>query len=105
MLVHELGGLDKLTLSEIPAPKAGKGQVRIAIHTAGCNFADTLMISGVYQNKPPRPFVPGLEAAGVVDLHAGAQQPGPEHVAQRRPTDGNQPHSADGGYSLETDRR
>ena len=66
MLVHELGGLDKLTLSEIPAPKAGKGQVRIAIHTAGCNFADTLMISGVYQNKPPRPFVPGLEAAGAV---------------------------------------
>jgi len=66
MLVHELGGLDKLTLSEIPSPKAGAGQVRIAVHAAGCNFADTLMISGVYQHKPERPFVPGLEVAGTV---------------------------------------
>jgi NADPH2:quinone reductase len=66
MLVHELGGLDKLTLSDVPSPEPGPGQVRIAVHAAGCNFADTLMISGVYQNKPERPFIPGLEVAGTV---------------------------------------
>jgi NADPH2:quinone reductase len=42
------------------------GCVRIAVHAAGVNFADTLIIAGKYQEKPPLPFTPGLECAGVV---------------------------------------
>lgn len=48
-----------------PAPLA-KGMVRIAVKSAGLNFADALVVSGAYQIKPPFPFTPGLEAAGVV---------------------------------------
>jgi NADPH2:quinone reductase len=44
----------------------GKGEVKIAVHAAGLNFADTLMIEGKYQEKPPLPFSPGMECAGVI---------------------------------------
>ena len=61
------GGPDTLTVDEMPMRDPGPGEVRVAIHTAGLNFADTLMIEGKYQEKPPFPFSPGLEGAGVVD--------------------------------------
>ena len=64
--VHKLGGLDALTLEDIPSPAPAPGEVRIAVHAAGVNFADTLMIKGSYQHKPPMPFTPGMEAAGEV---------------------------------------
>lgn len=64
--VHRLGGLDALTLEDIPSPAPAPGEVRIAVHAAGVNFADTLMIKGSYQHKPPMPFTPGMEAAGEV---------------------------------------
>jgi NADPH2:quinone reductase len=64
--VHKLGGLDALTLEDIPSPAPAPGEVRIAVHAAGVNFADTLMIKGSYQHKPPLPFTPGMEAAGEV---------------------------------------
>ena len=40
--------------------------VRIAVKAAGLNFPDILMIRGAYQHRPALPFVPGLEAAGIV---------------------------------------
>jgi NADPH:quinone reductase len=40
--------------------------VKIAVHAAGVNFPDTLMVAGKYQMKPPLPFSPGMECAGVV---------------------------------------
>ena len=52
MLVNELGKPDTLTLTETASPPPGPGEVRVAVHAAGCNFADTLMISGHYQYKP-----------------------------------------------------
>lgn len=64
--VHELTGIDALRLEEIAAPKPGPGEVRIAVHAAGVNFADTLVITGVYQFIPPLPFIPGMKAAGEV---------------------------------------
>jgi NADPH:quinone reductase len=64
--IHQLGGLDALTLDDIPSPSPGTGEIRIAVHAAGVNFADTLMIKGSYQHKPPLPFTPGMEAAGDV---------------------------------------
>lgn len=73
MRVNELGTPDMLTMAEIPSPAPGPGQIRVAVHAAGCNFADTLMISGHYQYKPDLPFVPGLEVAGtVIDTGDGA---------------------------------
>ena len=44
----------------------GPGQVRIAVTAAGVNFVDGLFVQGLYQIKPPTPFVPGGEVAGVV---------------------------------------
>ena len=66
VLCKELGGPEKLVLEEVPAPPLGDGQVRIEIHAAGVNFADTLLIAGQYQDRPPLPFIPGMEVGGVV---------------------------------------
>lgn len=57
---------EELRLEEIPSPALGPGQVRIAVRHAGVSFATSLVIAGKYQRKPPLPFVPGTEAAGIV---------------------------------------
>ncbi|MDH3664239.1 MAG: NADPH:quinone oxidoreductase family protein [Alphaproteobacteria bacterium] len=64
VVCQELGGLDGLTLGELPRPKAGAGEVLIEVTAAGLNFADLLMIKDEYQEKPDLPFAPGLEIAG-----------------------------------------
>lgn len=72
VLCKELGGPEKLVIEEVPPPPIRPGTVRIAIHAAGVNFADTLLISGQYQDRPPLPFIPGMEVAGVIsELGAG----------------------------------
>lgn len=72
VLCKELTGPEGLTAGEAPAPAMkGPNSVRIAVHAAGLNFADTLVVAGKYQEKPPLPFSPGLEGAGVV-LETGA---------------------------------
>lgn len=60
------GGPERLALEAVPIPGVGPGQVRLAVHAAGVNFADTLIIAGKYQEKPAFPFAPGFEAAGIV---------------------------------------
>ncbi|HEY8155456.1 MAG TPA: NADPH:quinone oxidoreductase family protein [Myxococcota bacterium] len=55
-----------LRVAEIPAPAVRPGCLEIEVHAAGCNFFDILMVQGKYQVKPPFPFVPGAEVAGVV---------------------------------------
>ncbi len=62
-----LAGPDGLVWKEVPTPEPGPGQVRIAIRAASLNFPDILIVQGKYQFKPPLPFVPGSEYAGVVD--------------------------------------
>jgi len=66
MRIHRLDGIDALTLEDVEAPPPGPGEVKLAIHGSGINFADTLMIKGQYQVKPDLPFTPGMEAAGEV---------------------------------------
>ena len=61
------GGPETLELTDVPTPDPGPGQVRIAVKAAGVNFPDTLIIRDLYQFKPPRPFAPGGEVAGVVE--------------------------------------
>ena len=72
VLCRKLGPPDGLVLEEVAPAALGTGKLRIAVHAAGINFPDLLMIAGLYQHKPPLPFTPGLEAAGVVsEIGAG----------------------------------
>src|SRR5215472_7750693 len=66
MLCRAWGAPDVLRLEDIPPQALRPGEVRIRVRAAGVNFADSLMIGGTYQVKPPFPFTPGLEAAGEV---------------------------------------
>lgn len=69
--------LSKLRLEEIELAEPGPGQVKIAMKAAPTCFQDYLVVQGEYQFKPPVPFTPGLEGAGVV-LSVGE---GVSHVA------------------------
>jgi NADPH:quinone reductase len=60
-------GVEALRWTELPTPEPGPGQVRIAVHAASLNFPDLLTVQAKYQVKPPLPFVPGSEFAGVVE--------------------------------------
>jgi len=59
-------GVDALAWKELPTPVPGPGQVLIEIKAASLNFPDLLIVQNKYQMKPPLPFVPGSEYAGVV---------------------------------------
>ena len=74
---HTLGDLGSLRIDEIESPPVGSGEVRIAVKAAGVNFPDILMCEGKYQVKPPVPFIPGLEVAGIVaEVGAGVTHVG-----------------------------
>ncbi len=66
LLSRTPGGPETLVLEEIPDPVPGPGQVLIEVRAVGVNFPDLLIIQDLYQIKPPRPFAPGGELAGVV---------------------------------------
>ena len=70
--VHELKGIDSLRLEDVECPAPGEDEIRVAVYAAGCNFADTLQIQGLYQTKPSLPFIPGLEVAGQI-IEVGAK--------------------------------
>src|SRR5262245_22139197 len=65
--VHEFGGPDVLKLEEISVPRPEAGQVLVRVHATGVNPYDTYMRTGTYAIKPPLPYTPGSDAAGVVD--------------------------------------
>src|SRR5271169_6500468 len=65
--VHAWGEPETMTLDEVAKTDTPPGQVRIRNHAAALNFFDILQIQGKYQVKPPFPFTPGAEVAGVVD--------------------------------------
>ncbi len=67
IICKEFGPLDDLVLEEIADPEPGKGQILIRTEAAGVNYPDGLVVQGLYQMKPPLPFVPGNEVAGVVE--------------------------------------
>ena len=76
LLSKQAGGPETLVLEDIAEPLTGPGQVRVAVRACAVNFPDLLIIQDLYQYKPPRPFAPGAEVAGVVD----AVGEGVEHV-------------------------
>lgn len=65
--VNEWCEPDQMSFEEIPTPDPGAGEIRIKNKAAALNFYDILLIQGKYQVKPPRPFTPGSEIAGLVD--------------------------------------
>lgn len=67
LLSTATGGPETLVLGDLPDPVAGKGQVVVAVKACSINFPDTLIIEDRYQFKPPRPFAPGGEIAGIVE--------------------------------------
>src|SRR5438132_9682982 len=67
ILCTQYCGPDDLVLTEVPDPVAGPGEAVIAIKSAALNFFDLLMVQGKYQFKPPFPFSPAAEVAGVID--------------------------------------
>src|SRR5215213_8114180 len=67
VVCHALGDVDRLVVEEVPTPEPGPGQVRFAIKAAGASFVDGLMAAGRYQFPMPPPYVPGGEAAGVIE--------------------------------------
>ena len=67
IVVREFGGPEAMKLEEVADPVPGAGQVLVRIHAVGVNPYDTYMLSGNYATKPPLPYTPGADAAGVVE--------------------------------------
>src|ERR1700712_3039182 len=67
ILCSQYCGPDDLVLADVPDPVAGPNEAVIAIKAAALNFFDLLMIQGKYQIKPPFPFSPAAEVAGVIE--------------------------------------
>lgn len=67
VICDELGPAENYRLIDSDPGEPGPGEVRYAILAAAVTFVDALLAAGKYQVKPPVPFVPGSEAAGVVE--------------------------------------
>ncbi len=84
VVCRRFGPPESLAVEELPSPKPGPGEVVISMKAASVNFPDVLVIQDKYQFKPPLPFSPGSELAGVVkEVGAGvsAFKPGDRVVA------------------------
>lgn len=68
MLSKTVGGPETLVLEELPDPTPAKGEVLLAVKACGVNYPDVLIIEDKYQFKPGRPFAPGGEVSGVVEV-------------------------------------
>ena len=66
VLCKQYGPPDSLVIEELPSPQPAAGEVVISVKAASLNFPDVLIIQNKYQFKPPLPFSPGSELAGVV---------------------------------------
>jgi len=60
------GEVDGLEIGDVETPQPGPDEVLIDVRATAVNYADALMVAGRYQTRPPLPFSPGLETAGVV---------------------------------------
>ncbi len=66
VLCKTYGMPSDLVLEDVPSPRPGTGEVLVSVKAAGVNFPDVLMIQNKYQHRPPLPFSPGYEIAGVI---------------------------------------
>jgi NADPH:quinone reductase len=94
VLCNAFGEPDSLVVEKVAPPPLRPGTARVAVHAAGVNFGDTLMVAGTYQEKPPFPFIPGFEIGGEVVEVAG-------DVAALAPGDRVMGTLSHGGYADE----
>jgi NADPH:quinone reductase len=80
VICHAWGAVESLKVEEVAAPVPAADEVLIDVRATSVNYADSIMVAGKYQTRPPFPFSPGLETAGVVAA-CGAR------VARFRPGD------------------
>src|SRR5256885_8170419 len=74
VLCKQYGPPEPLVVEELPSPRAGPGEAVVSVKAASVNFPDVLIIQNKYQFKPPLPFSPGSELAGVVkEIGAGVR--------------------------------
>ncbi|TWT08822.1 NADPH:quinone oxidoreductase family protein [Reyranella sp. CPCC 100927] len=66
LVCHEYGSIEALKIEDVPPPPLKPGHVRVAVHAGGVSFAALLGVQGKHQNKPPLPYIPGNEMAGIV---------------------------------------
>jgi NADPH:quinone reductase len=66
VICHAWGAVESLKIEEVPAPVPAADEVLIDVRATSVNYADSIMVAGKYQTRPPFPFSPGLETAGVV---------------------------------------
>jgi NADPH2:quinone reductase len=66
LVCTRFGPLDTLSVQEVAIPSPGPGQVLLDVKACSINFPDVLMAQGLYQVRPPLPFTPGVEMAGLV---------------------------------------
>jgi NADPH:quinone reductase len=66
LICTQYAGIESLEVGEVSEPAVGVDDALIEVEAAAVNFADTLIVAGLYQLKPDLPFVPGLEFSGVV---------------------------------------
>ena len=76
LLSRAPGPAATLELAEVPEPLPGPGEARIAVRACAINYPDVLIIEDRYQVRPPRPFAPGAEVAGVIDRVGEGVDPG-----------------------------
>ncbi len=84
VIAEEFGPPETYRLAAIDLPAPGPKEVRVAIRAAGISFVDVLTAAGQYQVKPPLPFIPGSECAGVVEAtgdEVASLRPGDEVIA------------------------
>jgi NADPH:quinone reductase-like Zn-dependent oxidoreductase len=67
LLSTAVGGPETLELAELPDPEPGPGQLLVRVRACAINYPDVLIIEDKYQFRPPRPFAPGGEVAGIVE--------------------------------------
>src|SRR6266436_6811477 len=66
VLCKAYGPPKSLVIEDVPPLDAGPGEVVVSVKAASVNFPDVLIIQNKYQVKPPLPFSPGSEVAGIV---------------------------------------
>jgi NADPH:quinone reductase len=84
VICKQYGPPESLTFEELPSPRPGPGEAVVSVKAASVNFPDVLIIQNRYQYKPPLPFSPGSELAGVVkELGEGVEgfKPGDRVIA------------------------
>lgn len=66
IICEKFAPVEELLYQDVPDPVAEKGQVLVDVTAIGVNYPDGLLVQGLYQMKPPFPFIPGMEVAGIV---------------------------------------